>query len=89
MTLDPLVRSLFLESSDTELVLVVEPLRLFEVVPVDSEFVVLEPSGLAVVFVVDETNEESMEFVAAVFVAAPCVAVAVWLAFAFSEATWF
>ena len=89
VTLEPLVRSLFLESADTELVLVVEPLRLVEFVPVESEFVVVEPSGLADVFVVDETTEESMEFVAAVFVAALCVADAVWIAFAFSEASWF
>ena len=83
VTVEPWDKSLFLDSEETELVLVDEPLRLFAFVPVESEFVVVEPSGFVTVFVVDESTDCLKDFVSEVSVAAPCKAVAVWFALAF------
>ena len=84
--LESFVRPLFLFSEDTELVLVEAPLKLLAFVAVESEFVVVEPSGFVTVFVVDEATDWFRDLVSEVSVAAPCKAVAVWLEFAVSVA---
>ena len=74
---DFLVTSLLCVWEETALLPVEEPVREFEVLPVESEFVVMEPSGFVTVPFVEEVLVWFRLLSSELFVALVCVALAV------------